>query len=161
MGYGPRFRRRSQTRSAVSQLRAPATRQLSVLLATEGRRCSSPVYFIFFFLAEIISGRTPGSWQGAQLSCKCNCGGCGSIEEQAAGTGGPSHHSLQRSSWDSAPMAVTQGPRTPTAQAVGLSIPTRDGGLALSLEDRKAARQGKGTVGFVPSQRGRFWNACM
>lgn len=130
-------------RSAVSQLRAlpPASSSCS----WQCRGGGVPLQFIsfFFFIAEIISGRPPGSWQGAQLSCKCNCGGYGSREEQAAGTWGPSPPQPSEERLGQRPRA-----RAPTVQAVGLSLPTQARGLTLSLEDKEVceAREREGGV---------------
>lgn len=59
-------------------------------------------------------------------------------------------------------MAVTQGPRTPTAQAVGLSIPTRDEGLALSLEDKEGCEAGERDSGVCsfPAVEDSGTHAC-
>lgn len=90
--------------------------------------------FIYLFLAEIISGRSPGSWQGAQLSSKCNCGACGAREAQAAGAWEPLPPGLctETSGW-----LGRQCPRWPLAQAQWTPNPIQERGSTLFLEDRE------------------------
>lgn len=64
--------------------------------------------------------------------------------------GGPAHHSLQRNSWDSA-RGCDAGTTDTHSPGVGLSIPSQDRGLALSLEDKggcKARERESGVCSF-------------